>query len=145
VDPLDHVERHRLRLALFASGKASPHRRIASDQTVFDRRAEKLTEMLVNDRDSTCGTAGQTLKPGSTPRPKAGVVLSDLYDPPHVTEPLDELAANLEAHGLTYLLDELLAKPLLGHPKFADARRRCRILWLEAELSLLRDQCRVTA
>lgn len=49
-----------------------------------------------------------------------------------------DLCATLDAHGLMYLLDEQLAKPALGHPKFAAARARCRVTWLESELAVAR-------
>jgi hypothetical protein len=62
----------------------------------------------------------------------------DLYQPLHATQPLAELTATLEAHGLLDLLDAQLAKPMLGHPKFAVGRRLCRMRWLESELAVLR-------
>ncbi len=69
----------------------------------------------------------------------------DLRQPLHVTEPFAELAANLDGHGLLHLLDDLLAKPMLGHPKFARARRRCRMVWLESELAVLRCELEAVA
>jgi hypothetical protein len=49
-----------------------------------------------------------------------------------------DLVATLDAHGLTPLLEERLARPALGDPMYAARRRRCRILWLESHLALLR-------
>ena len=49
-----------------------------------------------------------------------------------------DLFATLDAFGLTHLLEERLAQPLLGHPMYADARRRSRLRSLESEAAVLR-------
>ena len=45
-------------------------------------------------------------------------------NPTHATEPFAELRANLEAHGLEQLLDDVLAEPMLGHEKFRNVGQR---------------------
>ena len=65
----------------------------------------------------------------------------DLHHPPHmtVTPFWADLTATLDAHDLMHLLDEQLAKPTIGHPMYAARRHACRIMWLEAELAVLRS------
>jgi hypothetical protein len=62
-------------------------------------------------------------------------------EPIHIGGPyygLADLAATLEAFGLFHLLDAQLAKPQLGNPKFAVARARSRVRWLESSLAVAR-------
>jgi hypothetical protein len=64
-----------------------------------------------------------------------------MNEPTHVGGPffgLADLAAELEAHGKLHLLVDLLAKPMLGNPKFAVGRARCRVRWLESQLAVAR-------
>jgi hypothetical protein len=64
-----------------------------------------------------------------------------MIEPTHVGGPffgLADLAAELEAHGKLHLLVELLSKPMLGNPKFAAGRARCRERWLESSLAVAR-------
>jgi hypothetical protein len=53
-----------------------------------------------------------------------------------------DLLATLDAFDLLDLLDEHLQKvlvlPMLGHPRFAAGRARCRVRWLSSELALAR-------
>ena len=61
--------------------------------------------------------------------------------PTHVGSPyysLSDLAATLAAYGLLHLLDAQLAKPMLGNPRFAAGRARCRARWLESSLAVAR-------
>jgi hypothetical protein len=61
--------------------------------------------------------------------------------PTHTRAPyfgLAELAANLDAFDRLPLLDTQLAKPMLGNPKFALGRARCRARWLESALAVAR-------
>jgi hypothetical protein len=61
--------------------------------------------------------------------------------PTHTGPPyfgLGDRAAELEARGLLHLLDDQLAKPMLGNPRFAAGRARCRARWLESSLAVAR-------
>ena len=63
----------------------------------------------------------------------------DVRKPTHMTCSAfwADLTATLDAYDIADLLDDSLAKPMLGHPMFAAGRRRCEMRWLRSRLAVL--------
>lgn len=66
-------------------------------------------------------------------------MMVDVRNPTHMTcsSLWADLTATLDAYDRTSLLDDLLARPMLGHPVFAAGRRRCELRWLRSRLAVL--------